>query len=430
MITREVAEAVFRDAIAACDPAERVREALADPVLAARLEGRRRYGIAIGKAAVTMARGAGQVEQGVAIVPGPWTDDSAGPIVDPTLPSGWQRVDGPHPEIDPRSRAGLEIAWLMSDSYAQRGDIVLALISGGASTLVEATRGAVTFAELRGLTRGLTAAGAPIAELNTVRAALSFAKAGGVVMDSPASVITLAISDVIGDELMVIGSGPTVGPWLDTPGELVDIGAADHARRSSAAEIIGRYGLSMPRSVAAVLAGPPEELRIARDDVARVIAPMHSFSRAAAASLADRGIDAHRILAPIAGDVGAAAIRIAAHGHPIVAWGELTLKLPKDPGEGGRSQQLALELARRLAGSQRAAFVAGSDGVDGPLPKERPAPAGAYVDGTTWAAISAAGIDPMAALERCDAGTALAAVGALVIVGPTGLNHADLVILA
>lgn len=429
MISREIAEAVFRDAIAASDPAERVREALADPAIAARLDGRRRYGIAIGKAAVTMARGAGPVEQGIAIVPGPWGEHS-GPVVDPTLPAGWQRLDGSHPEIDPRSRAGLEIAWLMSDSYAQRGDVVLALISGGASTLVEATRGAVTFAELRALSRALMAAGAPIAELNTVRAALSFAKAGGVVMDSPATVITLAVSDVIGDELMVIGSGPTVGPWLETPGELVDIGAADQARRSSAAEIIGRYGLSMPRSVAAVLAGPPEELRIARDDLARLIAPMHSFSRAAAAVLADRGIDAHRILAPIAGDVRAAAIRIAAHDHPIVAWGEPTLKLSDAPGEGGRAQQLALELARLLAGSERAAFVVGSDGVDGPPPKDRPAPAGAYVDGTTWAAIAAAGIDPADALDRCDAGTALGAVGALVVTGPTGINHGDLVLFA
>lgn len=428
VIDRGLAEAVFAEAIAACDPAERVREALADPALAARIDGRRCFGIAIGKAALAMARGAGPVTQGIAIVPGPGVED-AGPVVDPTLPSGWQRLDGPHPEIDGRSRAALELAWMIAESSAQRGDMILALISGGASALVEATRGDVTFAELRAISRAVMAAGAPIHELNTVRAALSFAKAGGVVIDSPATVITLAISDVIGDELTVIGSGPTVGPWLDAPGELVDIGAADHARRSSAAEIIGRYGLSMPRSVAAVLAGPPEELRVAREDVARVIAPMQAFSRAAAAVLADRRIDAHRILAPIAGDVRTVAARLATHDHPIVAWGEPTLKLPVDPGEGGRAQQLALELARLLAGTARCALVVGSDGIDGPPPKDRPAPAGAFVDGTTWAAIIAAGIEPMAALERCDAGTALAAVGALVITGPTGINHADLVIL-
>jgi hydroxypyruvate reductase len=430
VIDRAIALAVFHDAVAACDPAARVREALAEPELAARLAGRRRYGIAIGKAALAMARGAGPVVQGVAIVPGTQPDDASGPVLDPSLPAGWQRLDGPHPEIDGRSRAALELAWWITETSAQRGDIVLALISGGASSLVEATRGDVTFGELRAITRAVIAAGAPIAELNTVRAALSFAKAGGVVIDSPATVVTLAVSDVIGDELMVIGSGPTVGPWLDAPGELVDIGAADHARRSRAAEIIGRYGLSMPRSVAAVLAGPPEELRVAREDVARVIAPMQAFSRAAAAALADRGIDAHRILAPIAGDVRTVATRLASHDHPIVAWGEPTLKLPDAPGEGGRAQQLALELARLLAGTARCAFVVGSDGVDGPAPKDRPAPAGAFVDGTTWAAIGAAGIEPMAALERCDAGKALAAVGALVVTGPTGINHADLVLFA
>lgn len=430
MITRELAEAVFHEAIAACDPAERVRDALVEPTLAARLDGRRRYGIAIGKAALAMARGAGPVEQGLAIVPGDAQPDVAGPVLDPTLPAGWQRLDGPHPEIDGRSRAALELAWWITESSAQRGDVVLALISGGASALVEATRGDVTFAELRALSRAVMAAGAPIAELNTVRGALSFAKAGGLVIDSPATVVTLAISDVIGDEIGVIGSGPTVGPWLEAPGELVDIGGADHARRSSAAEIIGRYGLTMPRSVAAVLSGPPEELRVAREDLARVIAPMHALSLAATSALATRGIEAVRILAPLAGDVRAAAIRLAAHDQPIVAWGEPTLKLPHQPGAGGRAQQLALELARLFAGSERVAFVAGSDGVDGPPPKDRPAPAGAFIDGTTWAAILAAGIDPTQALDRCDAGTALAAVGALVVTGPTGINHADLVIVA
>ena len=109
--------------------------------------------------------------------------------------------------------------------------------------------------------------------------------------------------------------------------------------------------------------------------------------------------------------------------------GRADLKLPAVPGEGGRAQQLALELARLLAGTERCAFVAGSDGVDGPAPKDRPTPAGAFVDGATWASITAAGIDPAGALERCDGGTALAAIGALVVTGPTGINHADLVIL-
>jgi len=86
-------------------------------------------------------------------------------------------------------------------------------------------------------------------------------------------------------------------------------------------------------------------------------------------------------------------------------------------------------LARWLRGSGRSALVVGTDGVDGPAPPGRPAPAGAWVDGATWDAIAAAGYDPAAALAACDAGTALAAVGALVVTGPSGINHADLAIL-
>ncbi len=441
MIDRATCEAVFAEAVAACDPAARVREALAEPELAAWLDGRRRFGLAIGKAALAMARGAGGVESGLAIVPGPGNESRAlhlgpgpgpagdtGPVLDPSLPDGWQRLDGPHPEIDQRSRAGLELAWLIVGA-AERDDVVIALISGGASALVEATRGAVTFEELRTITRALTSAGAPIAELNTVRSALSLAKAGGIVVAAKAKILTLAISDVIGDDLSLIGSGPTVGPWLETPGQPVDLGAYDRALRSRAAEILGRYGLSPPRSVSAVLAGPPDGIQAVRQDRARLIAPMSAFAVAAASALAARGVDAPRMVAPLVGGVRAAAVRLVANQQPVVAWGEPTLELPADPGSGGRSQQLALELARLLAGTQRSAFVAGSDGVDGPPPTDRPAPAGAFVDGTTWSAITSAGIDPNAALDRCDAGTALAAVGALFVPGPTGINHADLVIL-
>jgi len=426
-IDRALAEVVFRDAVAACDPAARVREALAEPALASQLAYARPFGLAIGKAALAMARGAGPVVQGIAIAPGEATT-GAGAVFDPSLPPGWRRFDGPHPEIDGRSRGAAELAWQVVGA-AERDDVVLALISGGASALVEAPRGAITVDELRSVTRALMAAGAPIGELNTVRSALSLVKAGGLVVIARAKVITLAISDVIGDDLHTIGSGPTVGPWIDAPGQPVDLGAGDRARRSRAAEILGRHGVSPPPSVAAVLAGTHDGLEIVRHDLARVIAPMNAFARAAAAALSARGIDAPRMVAPLGGDVRTAAQRLMEHGSPLVAWGEPTLRIPQAHGEGGRSQQLALELARLLSGTERTALVAGSDGVDGPAPRGRPTPAGAFVDGTTWAAITAAGFDPAAALERCDAGTVLAAVGALVVTGPTGINHADLVIL-
>jgi hydroxypyruvate reductase len=313
-------------------------------------------------------------------------------------------------------------------------DVVLALISGGASALAELP--IIALDDFVATIRGVMAAGAPIDELNAVRGALSAIKAGQLALAAAAPIATLAVSDVIGDPLAVIGSGPTVGPWLASPGVAVDDGAA--ARRARARAILERLGLPVPAVLAAgypssALWPPSPSPSIVRADRAAVIAPMASAAHAAVRALAARGIAATLVEAPIAGEVAAVAdALVAAHAAaagPIVAWGEPTLRVPAVHGAGGRAQQLALELAGRLRGSSRSAFVAGTDGIDGPPPRDRPAPAGAWVDGTTWDAITAAGRDPAAALAACDAGTALAAAGALVVTGATGINHADLAIV-
>jgi hydroxypyruvate reductase len=195
--------------------------------------------------------------------------------------------------------------------------------------------------------------------------------------------------------------------------------------------ILERHAVAVPP----VLAGPARSpaRMVARSDHAAVIAPMASAAHAAVHALAARGIAATLIGAPIAGDVSAVAdALVAAHAGaatPVVAWGEPTLRVPAVHGSGGRAQQLALLLARRLRGTRSTALVVGTDGIDGPPPPDRPAPAGAWVDGTTWDAIIAAGHDPDAALAACDAGTALAAAGALIVTGASGINHADLAIL-
>lgn len=385
MLARALAEAVFREVIAACDPAARVRAALAAPDLAGRLAGRRRLAFAAGKAALAMARGAGAVDDGLAVVP----RGGAGP-----LPAGWRLCEASHPEPDAASvAAGRAVQALIARAVA--GDAVLALISGGASSLIEAPLG--TLDELVATARRLMAAGAPIAELNAVRRAVSAIKGGKLARGCAAPITTLAISDVIGDDLAVIGSGPTIP---------------------------------------------------ARDgDLARVIAPMVSAAAAAQHALAARGLPA-RIVGPITGEPAALAARLladlradalnASAGDPpdapnasavLIAWGEPTVALPADAGVGGRAQQLALELAAALRATRLAALVVGTDGIDGPPPPGRPSPAGAYVDGETWDAIAAAGVDPAAARRRCDAGPALAAAGALVVTGPSGINHADLVLL-
>jgi len=424
VIGRMLAETVMHDVIAACDPAARVRQALGDPEVAARLAGRRRFAFAAGKAALAMARGAGEVVEGIAVVP-----EGAGG----ELPRGWRLLEAAHPVPDQRSvAAGLALQALVRTPAPS--DVILALISGGASALAEVPISALD--ELVATIRGVMAAGAAIDEINTVRGALSAIKAGQLAREAPAPIVTLAVSDVIGDTLAVIGSGPTIGPWLASPGIAVVDDAA--GRRSRARAILERHGVAVPP----VLAAEPPARRgtspatrsVVRTDHAAVIAPMASAAHAAVGALASRGVAATLLEAPIAGDVEAVARMLAvlaAQGDAMsfVAWGEPTLRLPADHGTGGRAQQLALVLARWLRGTARGALVVGTDGIDGPPPAGRPAPAGAWVDGTTWDAIAATGRDPAAALARCDAGSALDAAGALIVTGPSGINHADLVIL-
>lgn len=424
-VRRDLAEAILADVIAACDPARRVRDALAAPAVAARMADRRVVAAAVGKAALAMARGAGPVADGLAIVPA----GGGG-----ALPAGWQLLEAAHPVPDTRSlAAGAALLALVERSAPD--DTVLALLSGGASALAELPaaggRGAIpaAFAELTATVRHVMAAGAPIDEINAVRGALSAIKAGQLALASAAPVVTLAVSDVIGDPLAVIGSGPTIGPWLARPGVEVDDGRVAVWQRARA--VLARLGVPAP----AVLEREPPRRRVVRSDHAELIAPMASAAHAAIAALAARGVAARLIAAPVAGDVEDVARRLVAElaaapaGGPIVAWGEPTVRVPAAAGAGGRAQQLALILARHLRGTPCAAFVVGTDGVDGPPPADRPSPAGAWVDGATWDAIAAAGVDPAAALAACDAGSALAAVAALVVTGPTGINHADLVLV-
>ncbi|HEY4175869.1 MAG TPA: DUF4147 domain-containing protein [Kofleriaceae bacterium] len=477
---REQLLALFTQVVRACDPELTVRRCAHGMGLGPIDTRRRRFGLAIGKAALGMARGIGPVEDGVAIAP---HDDGK------ALPPGWRRFVSAHPFVDARSQAAFEIVARVVEDDAKPDDVVIALISGGASALIESPRGDITLDELRTVTAALMAAGAPIAELNAVRSALSICKAGGLVMSCAAPVYTMALSDVVDDDLAIIGSGPTCGPWLvedepdpprPQPPEVVyppgpqddaeeielpeaaastqpgpryravagpyDVGRSDATLRTKASEILARYAIEVVPSVRGVLDLPLASFIVVREDRARVVARMRAAAAHAALALPDAeflleplvhstSACVNALLARLDGeDAGAAFERTTAMSSDepasaVIAWGEPVVSLPADHGDGGRAQQLALELAKRIRGTDRVALVVGTDGVDGPAPADRSTPAGAYVDGTTWDAIVSAGIDPDAALERRDAGGALAAVNALVVTGPTGINHADLVIL-
>jgi glycerate 2-kinase len=296
-------------------------------------------------------------------------------VVAPSLNDApWPVLVGSHPVPDARSLAAGRA--LVDFVRAVPADgILLALVSGGASALAEVPAAGVTLDELVAQVRAVVASGAPIAEINRVRTSLSAIKGGGLARACAAPVVTLVASDVVGDDPRVVGSGPTI----DGAGEVrVIAGVADLAR-------------------AAVAAAP---------------------------------IAAELVASDVTGDVADVAACIAARidqpGPPLVVFaGEPTVRLPDNPGVGGRAQQLALLVARAIAGRGDAAFLAaGSDGVDGTGPA-----AGAIVDGATWPALAALGVDADLALARCDAGTALARLGATVVTGPTGVNHADLMLL-
>lgn len=373
MIPRDECEAAFFAAVRACSPTRLVSEALERnpiPLRPDRALIQPRIGLAVGKAAQAMAR-AIEVARGLCITN---IDDGVG------LPAGWKLMLASHPLPDESSVAAGMAALSLFES-AGDNDTIVALISGGASSLLELPAPGISLDELRRRTAEAMASGASIHELNRLRTELSALKGGKLAGRAPVPVITLAISDVTGDDPHVIGSGPTV---LD-------------GRAGDRVEVVGKLALFGVMVTGALIS----------------TAPPHLYH-----------LHVDRLEEPLIGDVLEVATRLAREQGPLVAWGEPTVKLPPDPGEGGRATQLALALARHLRGSDRSAFVAASDGKDA-----NTSVAGAYVEGTTWDRLTSAGIDPDAELARCNATHALARVEALFTPGPTGINHADVVIL-
>ena len=410
MIAREVCERAFEHAIAACNPQRVVRDAL---VRIATLPGQR-FAIAVGKSALAMARGIGPVHRGLAV-----THAIDGEL----LPKGWTLHVASHPVPDERSvQAGQAALALMRSTTA--ADHAIVAISGGASSLLEVPQ--TTLDELTATTSAVMAAGVPIDELNQVRTALSAIKGGRLALACPARVITLAASDVIGDRFEVIGSGPTYGPWLEGPARIVDYGSYLDRRRREAVDLLARENIPVPRW----LHDPVPPQTVTRDDRIELISRMSEVARHLREQLVAAAVPARGLDEVMRGEIAELAVRLAqrASKGPFVAYGEPTIRLPAGHGVGGRAQHLALELARQFRGTDRSAFVAGTNDKDGPATKHRPSPAGAYVDGTTWDRLGGLGIDGNAAIARCDAGPALYAIDALFVSGPTGINHADIVI--
>jgi glycerate 2-kinase len=369
--------------------------------------------LATGKAAVGMAAGA-ESALGDRI--------AARVVVTPTL-AGEPRegfFESSHPVPDARSEAAGR-ALLAAAAAARPGQEVLALISGGGSALSAVPADGLSLADKAQAIARLEAAGAPIAYLNCVRRHLSALKGGRLALASRVRVTTLVVSDVIGDRLAEIASGPTV---------------PDPTRFADACAVVERWTgwRGIPPAVRDHLeAGLRGERREGLadgerpDDRALLILGLDALVGAAVDASLARKLPVAVIDRRIEGEVTEVARNLASEldrqGALVIAGGEPTVVLPEEAGVGGRAHQLALLLAHEVRGTDTVVLVAGSDGMDG-----NTGAAGAVVDGGTWDSISARGLDPAAHLARCDAGSALAAVGAQILTGPTGVNHCDLVL--
>jgi glycerate-2-kinase len=372
---------LFAAALAAVDPAAATARTLERDDVRASLAGRRLWVAAAGKAARAMAEGAvstlgDRVAGGIVVAP------TAGAVSPPLV---WLTAEHPVPGSSSvtAARAILALAAAVPAQHA-----LLALVSGGASALIALPGTGLTLAEKVARVRAAVNAGAPIAEVNRLRISMSAIKGGRLAATCRAPVITVVVSDVVGDDLAVVGSGPTIGQ--------------------------AAVGRSMDRWF---LASGIADLAAATARVAREVL-------ATEVQIVDAAVTGD--IDTVAGHVVATIETALARGsRTALVWtGEPTVRLGTVAGRGGRARHLALLVARELRGRAGWSLLcAGSDGVDGTSDA-----AGAIVDGLTWERIIAAGHDPDGCLAGFDSGTALAAIGAAVVTGPTGVNHADLLV--
>lgn len=398
---REEALRLFDAGVIAADPEEAVLKALP--------ERRPDLIVALGKAAPGMIRAA---LARFGPVPGIVITHRENAEAD--LPPGVQVFFAGHPVPDEVGLAGAKTV-LEAVSRLAFGQRLLVLISGGGSALLPAPPEGISLADKRELNRLLLASGADIGEMNLIRQQVSLLKGGGLARaTSPADVVALILSDVVGDDISVIASGPTAAP----------VGT-----RSEARQRLRSRGLwpELPAAIRGLLEGQDQPIEPAANHVDNRLVGSNTLSRAA---MAHASPGASLSPEPLTGDVSEAAARIMAEarGPGIWLWGgETTVRL-RGAGKGGRNQELALRvalLAEQAGWRDDWVFLsAGTDGRDGPTEA-----AGGLVDGESLTRMRAAGIDPEEALARNDSNPALAASGDLVVTGATGTNVADLQIM-
>jgi hydroxypyruvate reductase len=416
MIQRALLLGSFHAALAAADPLAIVPAHLPPPPKGRTLV------VGAGKAAASMA----------AAVESHWPEGAAldGLVITRYghgLPTARIRViEAGHPVPDEAGEAASREI-LAKASALGPDDLLLALVSGGGSSLLSLPVDTIAMADLKAVTRDLLACGAPIQDMNTVRKHLSAIQGGRLALASRAPVLALVISDVTGNDPTHIGSGPC------TP---------DPTTYQDASEILARYGVRPPPSIAAHLAkgmsGEVPETPKPGDQAFtrvenRVIATAHQSLMAAAAFVQHRGITPMVLGDSVTGEAAevakvyaALARQLRAHSHPfkppvaLISGGETTVTV-RGKGKGGRCSEFLLSLAVELEGLDHTwALACDTDGIDGAESN-----AGAIVAPDTLAKARVLGMHAKRMLADNDAFGFFSALGDLVVTGPTRTNVND-----
>ena len=400
---RRDAETVVRHAIAAVLPDRAVERALAGMAFPGRV-----YVVAAGKAAWQMSRAAVDCLKmpvtGVCVT-------KYGHVMGPI--DGIECIEAGHPVPDENSFRGTERVLELTKDLTET-DTVLFLLSGGGSALFE--KPLISGGELQDITNQLLASGADIVRINTIRKRLSAVKGGKFAQwCAPARIEAVVLSDILGDPLDMIASGPA---------------AADSSTCAEALTIAKEYGLNLSEQAMECLrTETPKSLTNVRT---QVIGSVRQLCAAAGEKCRELGYETvflTDLLSCEAREAGAFLSAIArshaGNGKKLafLAGGETVVHLT-GRGLGGRNQEIALGAAQGLDGLKACVISVGSDGPDGPTDA-----AGGYADGDTLTELEEKGLTPIAVLRENDAYHALKAVGNLIITGPTGTNVNDVTVV-
>ena len=400
---REHARIIMDAALAAARPEAAVRSALEQ----ASFPGGRLVLVSVGKAAWQMAQAAAlqlgdRIQGGVVITK---YGHSQGPI------PGLHIFEAGHPVPDANSFLATEAA-ISAVSGLSSQDTMLFLLSGGASALFE--KPLIPPEDLAALTEQLLACGAEIREINTLRKRFSAVKGGRFAkLAAPARMVSVVLSDVLGDRLDMIGSGPA---------------CADLSTCEEAQAIVKKYGISCTAQMEALLEEEtPKSLPQVTTYLTGSVGVLCHAAEEACRRLGYTPLVLTDRLSCTARDAGVFLGNMAGYHAgkhlAIIAGGETVVKVT-GTGKGGRNQELALAAAQGLSGLNACLFSLGSDGTDGPTDA-----AGGYVDGSSWGKLRSLGMDPFAVLEENNSYPALRAIDGLIFTGPTGTNVNDLTVL-